>query len=289
MVLTVANAHAQAGRAGLSFLKLGVGGRALGMGEAYAATAADPTATHYNPAALALTTSSQILLMHKEWIQDAQSEFLGAVTSVAGLRIGVSINSTNVGNIEIRKTPGPSEGTFTARNAAFGLSAALPLSSELNIGVTGRYLYEKILIQDANGLSFDLGGTFATPWGVQLGLAVQNLGSMNELDRAASKLPTLVRGGGSYCVALPQFDGSAVVAADIVSYTSEGSTRVHLGGEFNYQNALALRMGVQLGYDSRLFTAGTGFRYGAFNVDYAFVPLRNDLGTTHTVSLGITI
>ena len=45
-------AYSQAGETGLSFLKLGVGGRALGMGEAYSAVAADPTAMYYNPAAM---------------------------------------------------------------------------------------------------------------------------------------------------------------------------------------------------------------------------------------------
>jgi len=47
----------QVGQTGLAFLKLGVGGRALGMGEAYSAVATDPSGMYYNPASLALASS----------------------------------------------------------------------------------------------------------------------------------------------------------------------------------------------------------------------------------------
>ncbi len=90
-------AHAQAGETGLSFLKLGVGGRALGMGEAYTAVASDPTAMYYNPAALSQTDNSQILLMHKEWIEGVKTDYLGATTTWNAFRFGVSVNSTSCG------------------------------------------------------------------------------------------------------------------------------------------------------------------------------------------------
>ena len=77
------SAMAQVGQTGLSFLKLGVGARALGMGEAYSAVASDPTATYYNPASLSLSHNSQILFMHKEYVQDTRTEFLAATTSLA--------------------------------------------------------------------------------------------------------------------------------------------------------------------------------------------------------------
>src|SRR5712691_8940697 len=99
--------HAQAGSTGLSFLKLGVGGRALGMGEAYSAAASDPTAMYYNPAALSLSAVPQILLMHKEWIQGVKTEYLGAMASLNTFRFGVSLNATSVDDIELRSVPGP--------------------------------------------------------------------------------------------------------------------------------------------------------------------------------------
>ena len=46
------------------FLKLGVGARAIGMGEAYSAIADDPTAIYWNPAGLAAVSEHSVSLMH---------------------------------------------------------------------------------------------------------------------------------------------------------------------------------------------------------------------------------
>jgi len=61
---------------------------------------------YYNPASLGLASSPQLLLMHKEWIQDTKTEYIGATTTIEGCA-GISINSTSINNIEIREGPGP--------------------------------------------------------------------------------------------------------------------------------------------------------------------------------------
>ena len=48
----------QTGQSGLAWLKSGISGRALGMGEAFSAIASDPSATYYNPSALSLADKS---------------------------------------------------------------------------------------------------------------------------------------------------------------------------------------------------------------------------------------
>lgn len=283
----VQSALAQVGQTGLAFLKLGVGGRALGMGEAYSAIASDATATYYNPASLTLSHNSQLVLMHKEWIQDTRTEFLAAKTSFDNVSVGMSINSTSTSDIEIRETPGPALGTFASHDAAIGISGALQIDPALSIGVTGKYLYEKILVNEASGTAFDFGAWYQTPWNIRLAAAVNNVGSMNELEHESSTLPTIIRVGGAYERALEGFDGSLTLSSDVVSVTGEGKAHLNVGGELNYKNSFTIRAGYQDGYEARSITAGVGFHYGAFQVDYAFLPTRNDLGSTHTFSLGI--
>lgn len=287
MLITLQPTFAQTGSTGLTYLKLGVGGRALSMGEAYSALASDPTATFYNPAALRLSTSSQILLMHKEWIQDTKTEFFGATTSWNEFSFGVGVNATSISNIELRSVPGPPLGTFTARNTSIGISAAYTIDPNLSIGATGKFIYEKILVDVASGFAIDLGGLYTTPWDVRLAIVISNLGSINELDKTSSKLPTVVRFGGAYETLLQDVDGALTLSSDIVSFSGDSKTHWHLGTEFNYRHTFAIRAGYQTDYEAKSISGGVGVRYGLLYVDYAFVPFKYDLGATHTFSLGI--
>ena len=64
-------AAAQPGSAGLTFLKFGVGARALGMGDAYSAIADDPSATYYNPASLSLAKAPKMPVFMAQGDKDA--------------------------------------------------------------------------------------------------------------------------------------------------------------------------------------------------------------------------
>jgi len=285
LLLVSARTSAQTGSTGLSFLKLGVGGRALAMGEAYSALASDPAATYYNPSALSLVTSPQIMLMHKEWIQGTKTEFLGAATNSGDFSFGIGVNATSVGDIEVRNVPGPPITTFTARNASIGVSGSYKLDSNFAVGVTGKLLYEEILESSASGYAADLGALYNTPWNLRLAFAVNNLGSMNDLDKQASVLPVTVRIGGAYEIPVESLEGVLTLASDIVSLSSESKTHFHLGSEFDYKRLFMIRAGYQTDYETKGFSAGIGFRANPISLDYAFVPFKYDLGSAHTISL----
>ena len=277
----------QAGQSGLSFLKLGVGARSLAMGEAAVASSNDPSGTYYNPAALRFANNPQVLIMHKEWIQGTQTEFLAASFPLGSLSVGASINATSVPDIEIRQRPGPAEGFFSARNAAISASAAYGIDTSFTIGLSLKYLYEKIFVDETFGVGGDLGATYQSPWDMMFGLSLSNIGAMRKLRNEVSKLPTTIRFGAARTESISSLDGSMVFAADIVSILPEKNTHLLLGLEFNYKETFAIRTGFMSGYESRNFTAGAGIRYDIFKIDYAFVPLKLDLGTTHTFSLGL--
>lgn len=277
--------YAQGGQSGLSFLKLGVGARSLGMGEAAVAAANDPSTTHYNPAALLLSPNPRLLIMHKEWTQGTQTEFLAASFSLESFTLGAFLNATSVPDVEIRQRPGPAEGAFTARNAAIGASAAYSIDEQISVGLSMKYLYEKIYVDEADGLGFDVGALYRSPWDVTFGFSLTNVGSMAELRSESSKLPTTLRIGAARSEMLESIDGNLMLAADLVSILPEKNTHLHLGAEFTYDETFSLRAGYISGFETRNFTTGAGLRYGFVTVDYAFVPFRLDFGTTHTFSL----
>jgi hypothetical protein len=194
-----------------------------------------------------------------------------------------------VDNIEIRDVPGPPIGTFSARNAAIGTSVSYQLPNSLSVGATVKYLYEKILVEEASGYGIDAGALYMTPWNIRVAFAVNNLGSMNALQTESSKLPTVLRFGGAYETRIESIEGTLTTSADVVSFTGEKNTHLHLGAELDYKHLFALRAGYQTGYEARSFSAGVGIAYSLLRLDYAFVPFRYDFGTTHTFSLGIEL
>ncbi len=285
LLLSAQLMFAQAGQTGFSFLKIGVGSRALSMGDASVAAASDPSAVYYNPAALSLSDAPSVLLMHQEWIQGAHTDFLGAATSAGAFHFGLGIASAAVDDIEVRTTPGPALSTFSSRNASIGISGAYDVSPELSLGATGKLLYEKIFLDDASGLAVDLGAVFRVDSSLSLGTSLANLGSVSPLRDEASKLPTILRIGGAYTTPLPALESAVMVSADFVSMSGEGRSHVHAGGEATFREMFSLRAGYQSGYEARSVSFGMGVRQGMFRFDYAFLPFSLDLGSTHTLSL----
>jgi hypothetical protein len=295
MCLLSGDTLAQAGKSGLSFLKLGISGRGVAMGEAMSAHVSGAAATFYNPAGVLLSPlveqTAQVMVMHKEWIQDTRMEFLGASVNLSiSDAIGVSVNSTTVADIEVRTRPGTPEATFTARNYAVGATYARALSDELTVGITGKFLFEKILVDEASGIGVDLGAQYRTSMeDLTIGLTLANLGTMSSLRNEKTTLPSLLRIGPAYSFTLPDLDATVAVAADYLTIFPEGKSYVNAGGEFLFSGAVAGRVGYQFGSDGRGFTGGVGVSYDLLSLDYAYVPVSHDLGNAHTISLSLNL
>ena len=291
--LATSTLFAQPGQSGMAFLKLGISGRGVAMGDAMSAIVTGAAATHFNPAGLvpgsSSSATSELMFMHKEWIQDMRTEFLGAAILLDDVSsLGGAITTTTVSDIEVRLRPGPAEGTFTARDFAAGISYARLISPEIRVGLTGKFLYQKIYVDDASGFAVDFGGIWATPVeNLTVGAAVANLGSMNLLRDEKTKLPALLRIGPGYRYFFNEGQMEIVGAADFVRIFPESRNYLNAGGEFTFNRTLSARVGYQFGSEGRGLSAGLGLQYGVISVDYGYAKLSADLGTGHTFSLAI--
>ncbi|HWA06929.1 MAG TPA: PorV/PorQ family protein [Ignavibacteria bacterium] len=274
-----------AGNTGLAFLKLGITSRSIAMGEAVVGNTFDASATHYNPAALFVGSNVNMVFMHNEQVLGVRTEFLAGKVKFNKLAIGFSLNNTSVDKIQIREIPGESLGEFTAQNFAMGVSMGYKVNENLSVGLTGKFLFEKIYVDNASGVALDLGGLYIKDK-LTVGASITNLGSMSDLRNEATKLPSAIRFGGSYYVDLVGITSRLIIAADGYKVMDGGKFHANTGAELLYKDFLALRVGYQSGYENKSIAAGIGLKYKAFALDYAFVPYKYSLGSSHTITLG---
>ncbi|MCC7159712.1 MAG: PorV/PorQ family protein [Ignavibacteria bacterium] len=273
------------GNTGLAFLKLGVTSRSISLGEAVVSSVNDASATHYNPAALFNGSRVNMTFMHNKQVLGVRTEFLGAKVSFKKVAFGFSINNTAVDDIDIREIPGEPLGQFNAQNLSIGLSVGYRVNEMITVGLTGKFLYEKIYVDNASGLALDVGGLYKKDM-LSVGTSISNLGSMSDLRNAPTKLPASIRFGASYVIPVLGLNSLLTVGADGYKVLSGGKFHVNGGAEFLYKEFLALRVGYQSGYENKSITTGIGLKYKAFNLDYAFVPYKYSLGSSHTITLG---
>lgn len=286
IILLSAYSYAQndgAANTGLAFLKLGVGARALAMGEAYSSVSDDGTAVIYNPARLISGNNNNVTIMYNSAMKDLTNNFIGAKFKFNKFGIGVGLFKTNIEGIEIRTIPGAPIDKFDAQNLSLNVSMCYELYSNLSFGVTSKMLYEKIYIDEASGYAFDLGTNYSKD-NLSLSFVLSNLGSMNELKSESTKLPTAIRLGGAYT--FTKNNMNFILALEGFKVLDGGKLHVNSGAEVCYKDIIFLRAGYQTAYDNKGFTTGIGFKYKGITMDYAFIPYSDSFGTSNTLSLG---
>jgi len=283
--------YSQAGMAGLAFLKIGVGARAVSMGEAFVAAIDDATALYWNPAGIAELRGGHVALMHNEWFQDIRLEYLGAVLGRDHDAFGLSLSFNTVGDIERRVSASDQPlDTFSSHDMALALSYARKMSPRWNVGLSLKLLYEKIYLDDAWGWATDVGFLYHPPVeGLSVGGSILTLGPKMKLRSEKFSLPTIYKLGLRYSPPLFHFQSGNLALAMDLSKPTDNQLRVHWGAELLLIERVALRSGYQMGYDEKGLSAGLGLRQGRLRIDYAFVPYSSDLGTTHRISLGIEL
>ena len=286
----------KAENSGFSFLKFGMGARATGMGGAFVAQSGEVTSAWWNPAGLSGIRRMHFSFTHNQWFQDITTEYFATAINLKGQAnvLGLSIALTKIPDIEMRGEVPSSEpvALFDAHDAVFGFSFARGIVEKVDLGITAKWLYERIDVESASGLGFDLGGIWSPLDNLKFGLAALNLGQKMKFESERFSLPALYKVGGMYLVEKKSLHSDVLFGLDLVKPRDE-ELKIHLGTEVSLYQALKTRLGYQGGYDEKnlSFGLGTTFsKYGVkYSLDYAYLPYKSYLGNVHSVSLNIEV
>ncbi|GIX06032.1 MAG: hypothetical protein KatS3mg115_0435 [Candidatus Poribacteria bacterium] len=302
------------------FLTLGVGGRALGLGGAYAALATDATAAYWNPAGVAQLERRDLGLMHSTLFGMDRYDFVGLAVPVGPTRWGIGWIRLGVDEIILTRVPHPGEpvssinrpervGTASVSQNAFLLTAGRRLAAwramTLFGGVGGKLLYLTAPGGvNALGAGLDLG--LLSVWNLDSRGAVRGAivfqdattttlfwntvpaeGEVSHRDRIRPNL----RLGLAYVRRLPRWDSQLTWSLQL---DTKQRLELKTGLEWELKELVAFRLGLlerkSTAAALRDFSVGAGFRLGfvggqAFRADYAFTS--GELGGSHRVSLGV--
>jgi outer membrane protein OmpA-like peptidoglycan-associated protein len=253
------------------WLRFGVGPKAMAMGSAQTATVRDATAMYWNPAALAALCRFEASLMYTAGLRSERSyNYVAAAMRADGIgTIGVSWLSAGISGIPNTDGPRPATSSFDVSNNAFQLAWGRSLGNGISFGIGAKYLQEDLA--DNSGYGID-GGMIWKPYDeLTFGAMIRDIAGKHGDDQ----VPFQARVGTGFTpwkhidftFDLIKTQDEEVTSGAGASYSFDISDKT--------SGYIAAGMN-DLFVQQRGFTAGVGFNFASFAVQYAYVTERQD-------------
>ena len=231
-----------AGQYSTGWLKIGMGARAMALGDAYTAVADDVSAVYWNPAGLSTINYGQLMLQYSLWFADTGYHAFAFChpLSKSGERVKSSLGAGLVyldyGSIlrttDLASTQNISPEYFSSNSFMGILSYSRVVMKSLWFGATAKYFSDTIDNTSAGGMAADAGILFKPEEILTLGAAVQNIGP----SLYSHALPYTVRAGAQIKLAPFLLTAGA-------SQSSGADPQTSMGVELKANKSLALRFG----------------------------------------------
>ncbi|MCP4710445.1 MAG: UPF0164 family protein [Planctomycetes bacterium] len=311
-------ANPNLGTSGAQFLKIPIGARAAGLGSAYIALVDDASAIFWNPAGTVngnYTHSTHISTM--EWFEYFRVNSVSysyRLSDVNAFSVGVQVLAMDEMEITTEHEPNGNGMFFDAQDLALTLSYAHKLTDRFQMGVSAKYINQKIWNETANGIAFDVGTQYhiafrnmaiamsMTHFGPDLKMSGPDLNITydrddylmdrlvpSKLDTESYPLPLSFDFGIAFDLYASRF--TTIKAAIDALHPNDNAERLHLGTEVSFYDRLFLRSGYKIdrdydedynfGLGVNIFPANTLFQF-----DYAY-SLYNILPDVHRFSIGL--
>ena len=265
-------AQSNAGRTAADFLSIGVSARAAGMGGAFTSVSEGAPAAYWNPAGLTTVEGGEVLLGHLDWYQDLSLEHGTLAKQInENSTLAFSMTYLNYGTINRYDNNGLQlADDITAYDWAGAVSFGINTNENFSVGVTLKYINQKLDDLSASALAGDLGFKYQADRFALAGF-LGNLGTKMKFDTVEEKLPATARFGVSFY----PFSSNFITAIE-AEKNFDGNMIVRNGFEFNYNHQYFLRSGYNYYPDQTERSFGSGISFGAgfkhkvAEIDYAF-------------------
>jgi hypothetical protein len=295
-----------------TFLKIGIGARACGMGEAFVAVADNASCFYWNPAGAVFIEGSAIEGGVTSWFAGIKHYSFSLVFHpLKYTAMGFGVVNVRSGKMEVTTILEP-EGTgqyFEATSLLAGIFISRKLYERFSVGGMLKVVEESIYHEKARAIAFDIGTLFKTEWKeLKIGMNLQNFGEKMklsgtdlyistdpfgeiggnpsvdaELKTESWPLPILFRVG----ISIKPWK-NILFALDGI-HNSEGREKILVGLEYSLYS-FSLRCGYRIMEDEGGLTLGFGLRVKnggrALSFDYAYQDWGRLKGV-HRFGLGI--
>lgn len=275
---------------GMSFLKIGLGARAVSLGGAYAAVARDPTAVYWNPAGVIYSHGIDLNFTHLMLMEDIRYEFFALSTGDGRQGVGLGVGGLFYGDMELRgETPSEDPvGMFTAYSFLLKLSYGRRFGNDFVTGASVSGVIERIYTYSTKAYAFDVGVLYYLPVlrPLAISLTMSNLGPKLLYLDETFRLPLTGRLGAAYTAKKGRITITAT--SDVAkSIDSPLTTGAGIEAAISW---FALRTGYRLNDENvTSWSGGFGARYRFLAIDYSLSPYGMDLGMKHCFSLNLDL
>lgn len=276
-----------------SNFNLGVGARALALGNAYVAMPFDATAVYWNPAGLDYIQRKNVSLFYTNLVMDTQYFYVGyAHPTVALGSFGVAAISIGTGGIPERDNDNVYYGDDNSlSNQQFLVSYGKQLPWNLSIGVNLKVEHQSIFKISDTGVGLDLGFLYRPNFtnallsGLSVGVALQNVvGPRLKLISETDVHPLNFRMGFAKPILTNEWGNQFTIFMDFEQSEYE-PFKYHTGTEYVFNNFAMLRVGL----NNNQLAFGAGAVVNKFQIDYSYGKFsENEFDASHRISLSMT-
>ena len=291
----------------MTFLKIGLGARAVSMAGAYVAMADDITAMAWNPAGLVQSGHNEFAVSHLDWLVDVDYEFAGLAFKVhRNISLGIFGAYLHFAEMEVTTETHPyGNGTyFQYSDLSAGLTGSFKLTDKFSVGLTLKFVNETLDNLTMTGGMVDFGTYYWTGYKtLRIAAAMRNFGpnlrptgtyerqeltGTRETEYASFAPPTIFTLGAAMDVLAVR--NHTFTLSVQMNHPMDDQESYVAGGEYRWSKWLALRGGFNLSNQENRFAMGAGifvpYAGKRLKIDFSMADYTH-LNMTQQLSLGI--